>query len=149
MWPFYVDSDVSPPFRLSNGSVLDAHGRTVKPFPEVQEVLKHLKSLNYEMAIASRTHATQEANKLVELFGWNKYFSYKEIYPGRKTTHISKISKDSGVPLNQIIFFDDETRNINDLTTMKVCSILANNGVNAHVISKGFDTFVELKQRTF
>lgn len=106
------------------------------------EVLNKLKSLGYELAIASRTSATDDAESLLQLFNWNQYFTYKEIYPGMKTKHISSICKDSGAKYDQLLFFDDEHRNIRDLTAINVCSILVENGVNLNTIQHGIDTFL-------
>ena len=38
----------------------------------------------------SRTSATEEATELIRLFDWDKYFKYRQIYPGKKTTHFSR-----------------------------------------------------------
>lgn len=40
-----------------------------------------------------------------------------------------------------MIFFDDEQRNIRDLTELGVLSILVKNGVNNNVIKEGLDKF--------
>lgn len=42
------------------------------------------------MSIASRTGEIDGAVQLIQLFGWNKYFQNKQIYPGSKDTHIKR-----------------------------------------------------------
>lgn len=37
-----------------------------------------------------RTTCTKDAADLVHLFGWEKYVSYKEIYPGCKLKHFER-----------------------------------------------------------
>lgn len=51
----------------------------------------------------------------MKLFGWEKYFANMEIYPGRKVTHFDQHNKKLRIPLDRMLFFDDETRNIQDL----------------------------------
>ena len=37
-----------------------------------------------------RTGEIDGAEQLLHLWDWNKYFTYKEIYPGSKVTHFAK-----------------------------------------------------------
>ncbi|KAF2351849.1 HAD-superfamily phosphatase subfamily IIIC [Trinorchestia longiramus] len=91
LWPYWCDTHIDAPFtRSSKGTVVDNSGRTVKHYPEVPEVLADLHSQGYELGVASRTSEIPGANQLIKLFGWDKYFSYKEIYPGCKITHFKK-----------------------------------------------------------
>jgi len=70
--------------------VVDTRKRDIEHFPEVPAILERLVSEGYKVAVASRTGEIKGAEQLLELFDWNKYFSYKEIYPGCKKTHFSK-----------------------------------------------------------
>jgi len=74
----------------SNGDVIDSLLRKIEHYPDVPEVLHQLHKEGYTLAIASRTGAPKDAQSLLDLFGWNKYFSYKEMYPGGKKTHFSR-----------------------------------------------------------
>ncbi|OXU24532.1 hypothetical protein TSAR_001689 [Trichomalopsis sarcophagae] len=144
LWPFWVDTHVTPPFRKGqNNKIVDAHGQAVQYYPHSPEILKQLSEEGYEIGIASRTSEIRGANQLLDLFGWNKYIKYKEIYPGTKTTHFSKIKNASGVEYKDMIFFDDEQRNISDLTEVGVLSILVRNGVTHKVIQEGMNQFAK------
>ena len=39
------------------------------------------------------------------------FFDYSEIYPSSKVRHFKKMHKDSDIPYENMIFFDDEMRN--------------------------------------
>jgi len=76
-------------FRVQN-KVVDAHGRIIRHYSDVPDVLKQLSGEGYELGVASRTSEIKGARQLIDLFGWKKYFKYVEIFPGSKITHFSK-----------------------------------------------------------
>lgn len=145
LWPFHVELERPPFKKQSNGQIVDGHGRKMKCFPDVPEVLRKLHSLGYTLAVASRTSAPQEGRQLVKLFGWSQYFEYLEIYPGCKVTHFNQFKKQSGIPLENMLFFDDESRNIVDINKIGSVAILVKNGVNSGVIENGIKEFVSRK----
>ena len=65
-------------------------GKKVDCYNEVPFVLDSLHKEGYEMGIASRIGGVDGANQLIELFDWNKYFKYKQIYRGCKITHFEQ-----------------------------------------------------------
>lgn len=100
----------------------------MEPYPEVLEVLEHW-SKKCDIAIASRTSYPPGAESLINLFGFDKFIKYKEIYPGCKHTHFNRLKKASSFQFSEMIFFDDESRNIRDLRQFGVESILVNSDV--------------------
>lgn len=70
--------------------MVDYRGSVIKHYPDTPKVLKYLWENNIDISVASRTGETDGAEQLVTLFGWNKYFKNKQIYPGSKDTHIKK-----------------------------------------------------------
>ncbi|KAJ8959454.1 hypothetical protein NQ318_022147 [Aromia moschata] len=142
LWPFWVDTHVYPPFKKkSGGTITDSYGIDVTCYPEVPEVLKTLHDEGYTLAVASRTWEIKGAKQLVELFSWNKYFTYKEIFPGSKTTHFNNIKKQSGVDFKEMMFFDDEQRNVHDISRMGVVSVFVTDGVSRKVVEDGLNIF--------
>lgn len=114
----------------------------IKPYPEVTQVLADLHQQGYELAIASRTSEIQGANQLVKLLNWDKYFKYKEIYPGCKVNHFCKFCKASGFKHADMLFFDDENRNIRDLSAKGVtCILVPEDGVTKTLVNKGLEIF--------
>ena len=100
----------------------------MEPYPEVLEVLEHW-SKKCDIAVASRTSYPQGAEQLLDLFGFNKYIKYKEIYPGCKLTHFSKLKQRSNFDYSEMLFLDDESRNIRDLRRVGVESVLIDSDV--------------------
>lgn len=95
----------------------------MQPYPETLEVLEHW-SKKCEIAVASRTSYPQGAESLLNLFGFDKFIKYKEIYPGCKVTHFSRLKQQSNFEYSEMLFFDDESRNIRDLRRIGVESVL-------------------------
>ncbi|XP_070233534.1 magnesium-dependent phosphatase 1 isoform X1 [Bos indicus] len=119
LWPFWVDTHVDPPFhKSSDGTVRDRRGQSIQLYPEVPEVLERLRGLGVPIAAASRTGEVEGANQLLELFDLVRYFVHREIYPGSKVTHFERLQRKTGVPFSQMIFFDDEKRNIVDVSKL-------------------------------
>lgn len=148
LWPFWVDTHVIAPFKLERGKIIDAHGQHVKSYPDSTEILQELHSEGYTLALASRTSYTDEAKDLVKLFGWDRYVTYSEIYPGSKTTHFNKFHAHSKVPYSEMLFFDDEERNIIDLSKIGVTCIFLHDGVTKAVIKQGLQTFAAKNTHT-
>lgn len=70
--------------------IIDSNKEEIKCYPEVPEMLKSLHEEGYTLAIASRTSEIKGAKQLIQLFGWDKYFTYLEIFPGCKITHFKR-----------------------------------------------------------
>lgn len=146
LWPFWVDTHVNPPFHKSgDGKVVDYRGCVIKHYPDIPKILKYLQDKNIGISVASRTGETDGAEQLIQLFGWNKYFQNKQIYPGSKVKHINKISKKCNIKLEEMIFFDDEQRNIVDLERLGVVSILVKNGMTMSVLIQGLKKFSDIR----
>lgn len=151
LWPFGVDDYVMrPPYRKVNGVVRDARGLQMDSFPEVSEILRQLHENGIPLAAASRTTYPDGAFSLIKLLGWNDYFKYKEIYPGSKTAHFKKLTAASGVPFNEMIFFDNESRNITDVSKLGVTCVLVDTfiGLTWHDVKNGFRAFSDRKDRS-
>ncbi|MCZ6671512.1 MAG: magnesium-dependent phosphatase-1 [Verrucomicrobia bacterium] len=130
-----------PPFVLTDGMVRDAYGRHIHLYPEVLSILDDVDEMGIPMGIASRTDRPDWARQLLELLGVKERFAYQEIFPGSKVTHIKNIASASGIPLNAMLFFDDEQRNLHDLRPLGVHCKVVPNGLNEVLFSKGLEIF--------
>ncbi|OAL53894.1 magnesium-dependent phosphatase-1 [Pyrenochaeta sp. DS3sAY3a] len=125
LWPFWVDTHVSGPIKAVEGGlkVKDRYGEGYGFYSDVGGVLEALKQKSILIGAASRTHAPdlgREMLKLLKIQGSPgsssraiDYFDHMQIYPGSKTTHFKRIQRDSGIEYDEMLFFDDESRNKN------------------------------------
>jgi len=125
----------TPPYRRVNGYVEDGFGREIRLYEDVPEILRILKENNIPVAVASRTHAPGVANELLELFKIDRFFDWFEIYPGSKLGHFSKIQRNSGISYNNMVFFDDEMRNIREISGLGVTCEYVSEGVNLNLVT--------------
>ncbi|XP_040079336.1 magnesium-dependent phosphatase 1 isoform X2 [Ixodes scapularis] len=94
-------------------------------------------------APVARTDDPDAARELVTILDWNKYFPYQEIYPGCKITHFKRFHQQTGLPYKQMLFFDDELRNIHDVSTLGVTCIHAQRGMSHGHLEQGLRRFQE------
>lgn len=124
-----------PPYFRDKDKIFDTEGRIITLYPDVRSILETLKNQNVDMAIASRTCAPQWAERLIDLFELNDFFLYKEIYPGSKTAHFKALKQKSGLAFPELYFFDDETRNIQEVAELGVNCMIVQNGLSkSHLI---------------
>lgn len=110
------------------------------------KILKTLKekclNKNQHLAVASRTHAIKRANEAIKLFGWDKYFSSIQIFPSSKIQHMKEIQKELEIQnFKEILFYDDEERNIVDTSKLGVLAYFVENGVDTQEIIDGLNQF--------
>ena len=124
-----------PPYRRVNGHVLDSENNTIRLYPDSADLVRELSS-HCHLAVASRTHKPDWALKLLDLFDIRRHFSYLEIYPGSKTEHFHHLRKKSGIAFKDMLFFDDEIRNVEDVGRLAVNAVLVNDGINRFLVDK-------------
>lgn len=118
-----------PPYRKVKEHVEDSNGSVIFLYPEALNILESLQAKGFTIAIASRTHEPSWANELLKLFNINHFFSHKEIYPGSKIEHFQQLQHTTGIDFENMVFFDDEMRNIDDVSGLGVNAVLVDRGV--------------------
>lgn len=122
-----------PPYTRHIDEVHDRDGRVLELYPDVLSILSFCDDKGLPMAIASRTDSPPQARDLLSLLGISDRFVQKEIYPGDKKKHIRTIAKNLKLPLENIIFFDDEFRNITSTASIGVKAIHTPDGLNRKI----------------
>jgi magnesium-dependent phosphatase 1 len=125
LWPFWVDTHVTPPLKASatHDCAKDRFGESFSFYHEVPSILFSLCERGIKVGAASRTSAPDLGREMLRLLhigdgdGKKKkaidYFDHLEIYPGSKITHFTKLQKATGFGFEEMLFFDDESRNRN------------------------------------
>ena len=121
--------------------------------------------MKIQMGLASRTHTPDLAREMLKLLHIPSHhqtssssstdtssetsaasekplraldlFSYIQIFPGSKTKHFERIRKASGIPYEQMLFFDDEHRNRNVETELGVTFHMVPDGVSRQEVDRG------------
>eukprot|EP01023_Acetabularia_acetabulum_P028118 TRINITY_DN2658_c0_g1_i3.p1 TRINITY_DN2658_c0_g1~~TRINITY_DN2658_c0_g1_i3.p1 ORF type:complete len:217 (-),score=27.98 TRINITY_DN2658_c0_g1_i3:325-975(-) len=112
-----------------------------KMYSESLDVLKGLDQSGVLVAVASRTPTPATAKAFVKKLGIHEIASSQQIYPGRKIQHLTRISQQIGVEFKDMIFFDDEQRNIVDVESIGVQAELVNHGFNLSALKSGFQRY--------
>lgn len=163
LWPLGVDQFVfKPPYhrryvnllKVSKDTtneplfkVFDSEQKEMQSFPEVNQLLHVIKNeLEIDMAAASRTEYPVGAHSLIDLFVWQQYFRFRQIYPGSKISHFGQFKKLVSLPYDQMLFFDDEERNIVDVKELGVTCVKVDPevGMNFDYLENGLDQFQKL-----
>ena len=166
LWDFWIDTHLEPPFTLTRAAtfstgastkqppvltatslVHDSTGKSIELYPGVEALLHSLSHAGYHLAIASRTHAPESAKALLELVQLTSLFSHAEIYPGSKVKHFKQLVEecgelDSESGFHDVLFFDDETRNVRQVGALGVHVVHVPEGLSGDVLVQGVKQFV-------
>lgn len=64
------------------------------------------------------------------------FFDSLQIYPGSKTRHFQRLHAETGIPYEEMLFFDDESRN-RDTEQLGMVMWLVRDGVTRHEVDEG------------
>ena len=133
--PLLWCDQLTPPLRRTgSGQVFASCRNEVRLYPEVREMLGRLTAEGHPLGLASRTSAPAIARELLELFGIGHHFAHQQIYPGDKSAHFRALHEETGIAFEDMIFFDDEHRNIDSVSRLGVAAHLVPEGMNAKLL---------------
>uniref|UniRef100_A0A1B6HJS9 Magnesium-dependent phosphatase-1 n=2 Tax=Homalodisca liturata TaxID=320908 RepID=A0A1B6HJS9_9HEMI len=140
LWPFHVDK-LKPPLRpLKDGNSVDSELTLISLYPEVKDILQSM-SKHFLLAVASRVEDITVAYQLLSFCQISSYFPLKEIYPTSKSIHLKRLQARSGHHAHEMLFFDDDKRNIRDSKNIGVQAVQVLNGLSWHVVIDGLSLF--------
>ena len=147
LWPFWCDTHCSPPLKPLPGAeagtaVKDRHGEHFGFYSHVPSILAAAREKGLKVAAASRTHKPPVADQLLRLLHVEGkpakgYFDNLQIYPKDKVVHMDAIKAELDVEYEDMLFFDDESRNKNVERERGVAFWLVRDGVTAEEIDAG------------
>jgi magnesium-dependent phosphatase 1 len=74
-------------------------------------------------------------------------FDYLQIYPGSKIRHFEKLHQQTGIAYEDMVFFDDESRN-REVERLGVVMWLVRDGVSSKEIDEGVRSWRKRNKRT-
>jgi magnesium-dependent phosphatase 1 len=123
-----------PPFKMMQGKLIDSEASHIVLYPDVPAILRNLKEHNRKIAVASRSTSPKIAKELMGIFDIRKYVDYIEISPNSKTEHFIKLAAKSKLEFRDMVFFDDEYRNITDVALLGVECIQITSGLKKNLV---------------
>ncbi len=132
------------PFKvLKNGNLRDRSGTEVRLLGDVRSILHELKTdpkwKDTVMAVASTCDEPSWARECMQKFPIGDghvvgdVFSHVEIYKASKARHLKEISKKTGVPLNEMIFYDNQMNNCHAVAGVGVTVMYTPDGVTRSI----------------
>ena len=73
---------------------------------------------------------------------------YREIYPGSKLKHFRRLSEQSGIPCDQMLFFDDEPYSNMEVTQFGVEFVDAEGGITEKMCIAGVEAFAAARENS-
>ncbi|KAI5953238.1 hypothetical protein KGF54_002609 [Candida jiufengensis] len=155
LWPCWCDTHIRTPIKpISSTEIIDKSGMKLSFYPDVESIIKELKSQNIKIIGASRTATPDIAKKLLTYLKIDgkpaiSYFDALEWGQGSKTKHIKLAAKQ--LKLNQelengeFILFDDELRNkdVSNINCYFVHIPDEDLGLTRNIFTKGLQNWSE------
>lgn len=113
-------------------------------YPEILDVLLFCRAENMPLSICSRTSQPETVKAILQSLRVWDYFSFPQLFPARKTVHFRNLQSITGLQYSDMLFFDDEYKNIDICTSLGVSSCLVdrNSGLDGITLVKGLRSYV-------
>lgn len=132
---------LTPPFAMKAGRPVDSLSRSIRLYDDVATILDWCDEQSIAMALASRTEQPTWARELVDKLDIADRFQFAEIYPSSKLRHFQALMNASTVAPQEMLFFDDEMRNIREVATLGVTTVHVEHGLTRRLFDDGLERF--------
>ncbi|POR37707.1 Putative magnesium-dependent phosphatase [Tolypocladium paradoxum] len=157
LWPFWVDTHVTPPLKpnAQHSAATDRCGEDFAFYSDVPAILQTLPQAGgasqIKLGVASRTSAPGLARDLLKMLhlppadegdrarrALDVFDGGMEIYPGSKIRHLETLQKRTGIRFEDMLFFDDESRN-QETEKLGVTMRLVRDGLTWDEVERGVE----------
>lgn len=128
--------------------VLDRRKWEIELYPHSRSLLQALREMEIKLALASRTEEPDWARDVIKIFQMDEdgvslldFTHAQEIYPSSKDKHFNQLASKLGIDFQDMIFFDDESRNIHDVSRLGVTSVHCEDGLCLEALERGLRQF--------
>jgi magnesium-dependent phosphatase 1 len=125
-----------PPYRKEGEFIFDSKGNKILLYPDTKKILNELQNQGFELSLASRTTDPAIANQLLKHFNIDCFFNHCQIFPGSKKEHFKNLRRLTGLEYTQMIFFDDEMRNILEVGELGVKTVYVDEGITLELVKR-------------
>ena len=142
------------PFRpQKSGDLVDRAGTKVEIMADLRPILLEVKTdtkwANTKVGVASSCDEPGWARECIKNFGIGDNFKLKdifdpnltEIYKGSKSGHLREIAKKSKIPLEEMMFFDNEWGNCQTVAKIGVTVVYTPRGVTRQLFEEALNSF--------
>lgn len=131
---------------------------TAKVFPESMAVLEALQTSQVPVAVASRTPTPDVARSFLKQLGIDASFCSLQLIPARDgyddvtaqkdVAHFPNIREETGVEYHEMLFFDDEHKNVERVSKLGVTSVLVSprHGVDRRMLELGLVKYAQKRR---
>lgn len=141
LWPYMAHKLKLPLYINSDGDPTDQNGVVLKLFPDVRTVLEWICAYDMSIAYASRSRKPLHVQALLDALDLEKYAVSKQLIIGTKEQHIRKIADETRFKFNEMLFFDDEQRNIDDLEPLGITCVHIEHGMTMEILKEGLEKY--------
>ena len=135
------------------GRCFDSAGTEIKLHPGCADILAKLgRERPCKVAYVSRTYYPEYSAQCLDRIVVGNGLTMRdcaqhfEIYPADKKKHFRAISKASGIAPSDMLFFDDQARNVQSVAQLGATCVLVPHGLSPKAFAEGLRQYAAGKQ---
>lgn len=140
----HLDFPITPLTSLPSGGVMTASKQRIDLFPAARRALRQLADADVVVAVASRTHLGELAHELLQTIRVDDKRTMTDCITGpvliknvSKANHFKQMQHVIGVPLQSMLFYDNEAHNIKDCEKLGIACVYCPKGLTDDVFHEG------------